>query len=148
MDRVVIGHCDDSNDIEYLERLIESGVNIGFDRFGLQQPTTTLQRVEMLVRLLHKGYSTRIVLSHDASGFEDMARQESIEAAIPTWRFDYLSSAILPELRERHIPDEQIRHMTELNPRRILTPHGAEAGQAPPLGTDQRGRVEARGKHV
>jgi phosphotriesterase-related protein len=122
LDRVVIGHCDDTSDIDYLEQVLASGVNIGFDRFGLAEPTTTAQRTETLLELLKRGYADRIVLSHDAAGFDDMARPGALQAAIPEWRFDFLAGTIVPSLEEQGVSSHQIALMTEYNPRRILSP--------------------------
>ena len=34
--RVQIAHCGDSDDLDYIERLIEKGVYVGLDRFGIE----------------------------------------------------------------------------------------------------------------
>ena len=36
LSRVQIAHCGDTDDVDYIERLIEKGVYVGLDRFGIE----------------------------------------------------------------------------------------------------------------
>src|SRR3990172_11987112 len=49
--RVIIGHSGDSEEIEYLTRLIERGSYIGMDRFGLDMFLPTEKRVATIAKL-------------------------------------------------------------------------------------------------
>ena len=35
-ERLVIGHCGDSEDLDYLRELMDAGATIGMDRFGME----------------------------------------------------------------------------------------------------------------
>ncbi|MCZ6783529.1 MAG: phosphotriesterase-related protein, partial [Proteobacteria bacterium] len=66
LSRVVIGHCGDTEDLSYLERILRRGSSIGMDRFGLEMILPTEKRVGTIVKLCAAGWAERIVLSHDA----------------------------------------------------------------------------------
>ena len=44
-DRLVIGHCGDSEDIDYLRELMDAGATIGMDRFGMEHVLPDDRRV-------------------------------------------------------------------------------------------------------
>ncbi len=69
--RVVIGHCGDTDDLDYLEELIANGRILGMDRFGIDGYLPTAERVEVIAELCRRGYADRMVLSHDASCYLD-----------------------------------------------------------------------------
>jgi phosphotriesterase-related protein len=120
LEAVVIGHCNWSEDIGYLERLIENGSYVGFDRCGMAGPTVDLDRQrEHLVELCRRGYASRIVLSHDQGVYVPML-PDFIMDSIPGGRYGYLHSALLPELRERGVTEEQLQTMLVDNPRRYF----------------------------
>src|SRR5215475_1298410 len=67
--KVVIGHAGDSNDIDYLKELADTGVLLGMDRFGLDLFNPGAERVATIAKLASLGYAGSMVLSHDASCF-------------------------------------------------------------------------------
>lgn len=121
LERVVIGHSDDSTDIEYLRRVMDAGSYCGMDRFGLQEPVTTAERVETVARLVELGYAERMVLSHDSIGYGDSAGEGVIDERIPTWRLTYLAEEVFALLGERGVSGDDIETMTVDNPRRIFS---------------------------
>ncbi|MGE5596775.1 MAG: phosphotriesterase [Hyphomicrobiales bacterium] len=118
--RIVIGHSDDSDDIGYLEQIIQNGSYCGMDRIGILRPRTSPQRADMVAALVEKGYADRITLSHDSSCNFHWAPQEMIDQALPDWRLTHIPLDIVPMLRERGVSDEAIRQMTVENPKRIF----------------------------
>jgi phosphotriesterase-related protein len=114
--RIVIAHAGDSNDLDYLRALAESGASLGFDRFNVPAFNPDERRIETLVALLAEGYADRIHLGHDAACFYDFMVGNPIFA---NERPDYLhiSQKILPVLRERGVTEEQIETMLVENPR-------------------------------
>jgi phosphotriesterase-related protein len=114
--RIVIAHAGDSNDLDYLRALTESGASLGFDRFNVPAFNPDERRIETLVALLAEGYADRIHLGHDAACFYDFMVGNPMFA---NERPDYLhiSRKILPVLRERGVTDEQIETMLVENPR-------------------------------
>jgi len=122
--KVVIGHAGDSNDLDYLMELADSGATLGMDRFGLDIFNPTADRVRTIAALAERGYTDRMVLAHDASCFIDYfgAAHDAVRAAAaPNWHFEHISDEVLPALRESGVSDEQIRQMLVDNPRRYFS---------------------------
>ena len=128
--RVIIGHSGDTEDFEYLERLLDRGSYLGMDRFGLdhiwgQQLLTTEQRVRVVAELCRRGYADRLVLSHDTNCFADHRDPEYQEQTWPNWHHAHISRDVLPALREAGVSQRQIDQMTRDNPRAIFERQGA-----------------------
>ena len=120
LSRVVIGHSDDTEDIEYLQELMKRGSYLGMDRFGIDPILPTEKRVATVARLCELGFAGQMVLSHDASCYLDWYPPELMKTAAPNWQFRLISEDVLPALRAAGVSDEQIKQMTVDNPRRIF----------------------------
>lgn len=120
--RVVIGHCGDTTDLDYLRRLMDAGSYIGMDRFGLDLMLPFEDRVATVVALCEQGYAGRMVLSHDASCFTHNFDVDAKQKLLPQWRYTHVHDEVLPALLERGVTQEQIDQMLIHNPRRILSP--------------------------
>lgn len=118
--RIVIGHSDDSDNIGYLEAIIEAGFYCGMDRMGLEQPRTSEQRADMVAALVEKGYAERITLSHDSCCNFYWAPQSLLDQVAPNWKMTHIPETIIPMLRARGVSDTAIHQMTTLNPRRLF----------------------------
>jgi phosphotriesterase-related protein len=122
--QLVIGHSGDSNDLDYLARLFDSGAFVGFDRFGVDFYNSPENRIETLLAVIERGYIDQIVLSHDACSFNDLApdadSQAGLAAALPDYRYTFLSTEVLPKLKERGITDAQLDTMLVANPARFF----------------------------
>lgn len=122
--KVVVGHAGDSNDVDYLKELADSGATLGMDRFGLDLFNPTPDRVLTIAALAARGYADRMVLSHDANCFIDYfgADQDAVKAAAtPNWHFAHISDDVLPALREAGVSEPQIEQMLVDNPRRYFS---------------------------
>src|SRR5919202_108685 len=64
-EKVQIAHTGDTDDLDYIQRLLEAGVYIGMDRYGLDVFLPTDRRNATVVELLGRGYAERIFLSQD-----------------------------------------------------------------------------------
>ncbi|GAA3826902.1 phosphotriesterase-related protein [Sphaerisporangium flaviroseum] len=121
MTKVVLGHSGDSNDLDYLMRLADTGATLGMDRFGLDVFNPTAARVDTIASLCARGYADRIVLSHDSACFMDYfggAWDLALAQAAPNWHFGHIHDDVLPALREKGVTDDQIHQMLVDNPRR------------------------------
>ena len=127
--RVVIGHTGDTNDLDYIERVLSKGSFIGMDRFGIDRPVDTDARVKTIVELAGRGHADKMVLSHDACCHIDFAPQDVVEmglrAAFPNWHFRHVPEDVIPALRAGGVSEAQIDQMTTDNPRRIFEMQGA-----------------------
>ena len=135
--RVVLGHLDLRPDVGYLEKVLATGANIGFDTFGKEWfdyrvPGSEGQgqgsyvkwtyhrsdddRVSALSELCSRGYADRIVLSCDMSGAEAFLNPST------HGRFghSYLHRMVLPRLRDLGVSESSLVKMLVTNPARIL----------------------------
>jgi phosphotriesterase-related protein len=125
LSRVVIGHCGDSADLAYLEKILRRGSTIGMDRFGIDMILPTKQRVDTIVELCKRGFAGQMVLSHDASCYIDWFPRELVRKAVPNWNYLHIPDDVVPALRERGVAEEHVRQMTIDNPRRFFERQGA-----------------------
>ncbi|SEN63161.1 phosphotriesterase family protein [Nonomuraea pusilla] len=122
--KVVVGHAGDSNDLDHLMSLADTGAVLGMDRFGLDIYNPTPQRVATIAALCERGYADRMVLSHDTACFMDYfggAWDEARERIAPNWRYDHIHDDVLDALREAGVSDGQIEQMLVFNPRRYFS---------------------------
>jgi phosphotriesterase-related protein len=122
--KVVIAHAGDSNDLDYLMELADTGATLGMDRFGLDLFNPTPDRIRTITALTARGYADRMVLAHDANCFFDYfgADQDTVRAAImPNWHYTHISDDVLPALRESGVTEAQIQQMLVDNPRRYFS---------------------------
>ena len=123
--RIMIGHIGGSTDIDYLMSILEKGVYIGFDRFGIEGQVGTppdSHREACLIGLIGLGYASQIMLSHDWVNFW-LARpgiSEILSMVMPNWKPTHIFEDVLPVLRKAGINEEQISTMMVDNPRRFF----------------------------
>ena len=118
--KVVIGHSGDTTDLDYLHRLLDHGVMIGMDRFGLDLMLDFESRVNTLTALVQEGFADQIVLSHDASVYTQNFDIEAKARLLPNWHYEHIHRDVLPALTERGVTEDQIEQMLTRNPARIL----------------------------
>ncbi|MQY09549.1 phosphotriesterase family protein [Actinomadura macrotermitis] len=123
LSKVVIGHAGDSNDLDYLMELADTGAILGMDRFGLDLLNPTASRIATIAALCERGYTDRMVLSHDASCYMDWfgPDPEMLRAMAPNWNYRHIGDDVLPALRELGVSDAQLDQMLVDNPRRYFT---------------------------
>lgn len=119
--RVVIGHCGDTTDTDYLRELMDAGCTIGMDRFGMELLLPFAQRIDTVARLCAQGYSDRMVLSHDASCFTHNFDPDVKQRVMPDWVYTHLQQDVVPALRAAGVSAEQIDQMLIHNPSRVLS---------------------------
>jgi phosphotriesterase-related protein len=124
LSRVVIGHCGDSEDLDYLEAIMARGSFIGMDRFGLDMILPGEKRVATIAALCERGRADRMVLSHDACCHIDWFPKEMVRGMAPHWNFRHIPDEVVPALRKAGVSDEHLRAMTVDNPRRIFEGQG------------------------
>ena len=118
--RVVIGHCGDTDDVEYLEQILQRGSFIGMDRFGLEMILPDEKRIDTIAELCRRGWADRIVLSHDHSCYIDWAPEETLRALAPHWHFCHIPDDVIPALHQAGVDDRDIDAMTVGNPKRVF----------------------------
>lgn len=118
---VVIGHCNWTTDLGYLEKLIGNGSSIGFDRCGMAVPGADLdQQRGVLVELCRRGHASKIVLGHDQAVYVPILPKEVLDA-IPDGLFGYIGTSLLPQLRADGVSEADIHAMLVDNPRAFFS---------------------------
>jgi phosphotriesterase-related protein len=122
--KVQVAHTGDTDDLEYIERLLDTGCWIGMDRYGLEIYLPTEQRQATVLALVEKGHADRMFLSQDWCSTLDYFTTEVEEQltpnAAPNWSMTFLFEQVIPELKERGMTDEQLDQMMVENPKRWL----------------------------
>jgi phosphotriesterase-related protein len=134
-ERLVIGHCGDSEDLEYLRELMDAGATIGMDRFGMEQVLSDDRRVRTVLELLRLGYADRMVLSQDAAFFSRATPPSWRAEHAPNWHLENISRRIVPQLLAGGATDDDIHQMLVRNPARLLA---GTPGHGRPVGTVSR----------
>ena len=123
--RVQIAHTGDTDDLDYIERLLDKGVWIGMDRYGLELFLPFERRNATVLALLERGYAERMFLSADYCATLDwysveISKQLVEGGAAKDWSFTIVHDKVLPALREGGMTADQERTMLVENPPRWL----------------------------
>jgi phosphotriesterase-related protein len=115
----VIAHAGDSNDLDYLRAIADTGASLGCDRFSITHFNPDPNRVETLAALVAEGYTASVHLGHDAACFYDFMFHNPLFA---DEKPDYLhiSRKIVPALLAAGVTGAQIDEMLVDNPRRFF----------------------------
>jgi phosphotriesterase-related protein len=117
--KIMIGHIDGNTDLRYHMKVLERGVFIGFDRFGLEgftgSPSDAI-RVACIVALVRSGYGSRIMLSHD-SIYNWIGKP--LDVTKPTHSETIFVNTV-PALRDAGLTDDEIDTLLVQNPQRFL----------------------------
>lgn len=105
--KIVIAHAGDSNDLDYLRAVADTGASLGCDRFNIEHFNPDARRIETLAALVAEGYADRVHLGHDAACFYDfMFRNPYFVDENPDYL--HISTKIVPALIEAGVTHEQI----------------------------------------
>jgi len=125
--RVQIAHCGDTDDVGYIEQLIDRGVYVGLDRYGLEMFLPIDKRNATAAELLRRGHAARLMISQDYCATIDWfpAEAEAVfesQGAIRNWSMTLVFDEVVPTLREQGVMDDQAFNTVFVeNPRRWLT---------------------------
>jgi phosphotriesterase-related protein len=127
MARVQIAHCGDSEDVGYIESLLEAGVYVGLDRYGLEAMLPIDKRNATAAELLRRGHAERLLISQDSCATIDWYPPEFWQVAIANgiirnWSMTLVFDEVVPTLRELGVMDDAVFATIFVeNPRRWLT---------------------------
>jgi phosphotriesterase-related protein len=125
--RVQIAHCGDTDDLDYIEGLIETGVYVGLDRYGLEMYLPIDKRNATAAELLRRGHAERLMISQDFCATIDWFAPEAAEAfetdgRIRNWSMTLIFDEVMPALREQGVIDDATFNTLFVeNPKRWLT---------------------------
>ena len=117
---VQIAHTGDTDDLDYIEELLQRGPFIGMDRYGLDIYLPTEQRNKTVIALVERGHADRMTLSHDACATIDWFPREMIGQMVPDWHMGFIFESVLPVLHEAGVTEEQTDAMLGDNVHRWL----------------------------
>ncbi|MEW9677459.1 phosphotriesterase-related protein [Lentibacillus sp. L22] len=118
--KIVIGHMCGNTDVDYHKQALETGVYIGFDRFGIQKLVGAPMdeaRIETLVQLLDEGYEKQIMISHDSINYwlgRDPEMSEDVAHLVRNWHPAHVFENVIPALKHRGIPEATIESLFHL----------------------------------
>ncbi|MBA2629787.1 MAG: phosphotriesterase, partial [Thermoleophilaceae bacterium] len=123
-DLVQIAHTGDTDDLDYIERLLDTGCWIGLDRYGLDIFLPTDRRNATTLALLQGGHVGRMFLSQDFCSTLDWFPAEVADYLraneVPDWSMTFLFEQVIPTLKAGGMSDDQLDEMMVENPRRWL----------------------------
>ena len=113
LERIVLGHIDLSGDLDYIRRVLDYGITIGFDTVGKNNYFPDAKRVEYLLALEAEGRLDQVVLSEDLTRKSHLKYKGGIG-------YCYLFETFLPMLKAAGLKQESLDKMLIHNPARIL----------------------------
>lgn len=124
--KVQLAHTGDTDDLDHIERLLDTGAWIGMDRYGIEMYLPAERRNATVLALLERGYADRMFLSADSCAtidwFPDEIEEQLLEqgAVDGDWSPRLVFDKVIPTLRAGGMTDEQLDTMLVDNPRRWL----------------------------
>jgi phosphotriesterase-related protein len=116
LSRVLIGHSNETNDLDYLTEMMEAGSYLGFDRCGLMVDQPLADQQETLIELCKRGYHSQIVLSQDRHCYSDWFPEDGVLAMLPDWTHGFVQQSLIPALLENGVSQDQVDQMMIKNP--------------------------------
>ena len=123
LNRVYIGHSNDTDNMEYLTGLLEKGVWVGLDRYpGRPEALDWEARTQTAYNLIEAGYARRIMLGHDWAVTLLIANREArqMRETLNPHGYLFITRQVLPRLRELGATETDIHNIMVDNPRRFF----------------------------
>jgi phosphotriesterase-related protein len=127
-EKIQVAHCGDSPDVEYVQGLLDRGVYVGLDRYGLEMYLPIDQRNAVAAELLRRGHAERVMISQDFCATIDWFPEEVVphfEASgmIRNWSMVLVFDEVVPWLRDQGVMDDAVFHTVFVeNPARWFGP--------------------------
>ncbi len=122
--QIAIGHAGGSADLKYHASILDKGVNLAFDRLGLDAELWKAGpdkfRKGSIVGLISMGYANQLIFSHDVVlnwlGADVTLPKEMVGNWYPT----HIFKNIIPALKNARVTEEDIHTIMVENPRRLF----------------------------
>ena len=119
--RIVIAHMGDSNDMDYLRAVADTGAWLGLDRFGIDHFNPTAERIRTMLALMDAGYGPQLHVAHDAACFCDFMTGDPFFAGAEA-SYLLVSETVLPALLAAGATQQDVDALMVENPRRFFAP--------------------------
>ena len=117
LNKVIVGHASDCQDIDYLESILDRGVYLGFDRIRSERAEV---QADTLTALLNNGWHNRILLSTDGGTFVQFGRLWERERDNPYNAYSYIVNEFCEKLKSLGVSENKIDSMIYENPQNVL----------------------------
>jgi phosphotriesterase-related protein len=121
--RIVIGHMCGNADLRYHVSVLEKGVNIAFDRLGIDILFPDKLRKACLIGLIGIGYADKIMLSQDCWAYwlgRPFEFSEAMKPLLANWSYVHVFNNVIPALKEAGVSEDKINALMVKNPRRLF----------------------------
>ena len=112
-DKIIIGHQDLIDDVDYHVSLLEKGVNIGFDTCGKTSYMADETRAKNIITLIRRGYGKHILLSNDVS-------RRTYFLQNGNFGYTAVMKVVVPLLKDYGLTKDELDDLLIHNPARIL----------------------------
>ena len=125
LNRVYIGHSNETTDTEYLIGLMKKGAWLGLDIYPNDLFPESIgpdERTDTAKKLIDAGYSSQIMFGHDWNSTLHMANQEfqrNRRLENPD-SYLFITRRVIPELMNMGVTEETINQIMVQNPRRFF----------------------------
>lgn len=126
--KIAIGHMCGSVDLGYHEEVLKQGVYVNLDRFGLEgelfHTPTDEERMDLIQKLVEKGYGDKILLGHDSVNVNlgrGLIMTDFMKDAMKDANIRNIGKKVLPGLARRGIAEDQIDALLAANPRALFS---------------------------
>ena len=121
--RIVIGHMCGNSDLNYHVSVLDKGVNIAFDRLGIDVLFPDRLRKACLIGLMGIGYTDNIFISQDSWAYRlgrPFEFPEEVKPLLANWTYAHVFKNIIPALKEAGVSEQKISNLMVENPRRLF----------------------------
>lgn len=131
MNRIILDHCLDTSDFDYLSWVYDQGVYLGCNRIpDMRFPNDPVSppetRYKIIKEMIDRGWGDRMLFSHDFQSvatlfqcIEDSETRKYVSGINPM-RFEFLQKTAFPALNKMGIPLKRLEEMLSDNPRRFF----------------------------
>ncbi|MCW3010434.1 MAG: phosphotriesterase [Solirubrobacterales bacterium] len=115
--KVQVAHTGDTADWDHVHELLQTGVSVGIDRYGLDDFYGPGQAVrnDMVKRAIDAGFADRLMLGQDHCASIDWFPREVVAQLAPKWSFHLVFDEVVPELLELGVTQDQVDAMLGAN---------------------------------
>ncbi len=117
LEKLIIGHCSDIDDVDYLQSLLDCGCYLGFDRI---YPSAYAFQAKTIATLIQRGYGDRMLVSHDFYAYGDTGG-ELIAHNNSARDFTTVHKKLLPELEQLGVSVDRVKKLTVDNPKNFFS---------------------------
>lgn len=115
MSSIMIGHTGDTEDRDHIQEILDKGVYIGMDRYGIMPPET-VNRQQVTLEFIQKGYANKLFLSQDYCCTLDWyPLDHPVVEIMKDWSMTMLLDEIIPNLEKEGVHKSDLKRIMEDN---------------------------------